>query len=74
MRAHEGQAWAMARGRVRNSSTGAVGNLVEWSRFIECKVFVGYERIGAVQLPKYVLWLKADTEQESNAVAVGGGQ
>jgi hypothetical protein len=71
MNTTEGQDYARHRGRVRNRSTSATANLVEWTRGIYCKVFTGYEWIGNWQSPIFARWLKADTEQESNAIPIG---
>ena len=66
--------YAMHRGRVRNTKTGEVGNLVSWPKSNSCSVFTGYVWIGNYQAPQFAGWLKADTEKESNAVPVGGAK
>ncbi len=61
----------MNRGRVRNTVTGDVGNLVDFNRrFNSAKVFVGYEMIGMAKLPKFVRWILSETQPESNDVPV----
>ena len=62
----DGIAYAMHRGRVRNTASGKTGNLVEWCRGSGCKVFIGYEWIGAIQMPIFETWMKESTEKESN--------
>lgn len=75
MKFKEARAYAMARGRVRNTVTGAVGNLVDWMPGQYCKVFTGYDSAlaGHVKMPNFETWLKADTDKESNSVPVNGG-
>lgn len=67
----EARDYAMHRGRVRNIGTGRVGNLVDWMPGQYCKVFEGYDRIGACNLPRFNTWLKSETEKESNNIPVG---
>lgn len=63
--------WAMNRGRVRNTVTGDVGNLVDHNkRYNTAKVFLGYELIGMAKLPKFVTWILSETQPESNEVPV----
>ncbi len=75
MKYKEATDYAMHRGRVRQITTGKVGNLVDWMPGQYCKVFTGYdaELAGYVKMPNFETWLKSDTEKESNAVAVGTG-
>ncbi len=66
------QSWALNRGRVANTRTETTGNLCDWPRGQHCKVFVGYgEWIGAYRPALFEMWLKAETQIESNAVPVG---
>lgn len=65
----EGRDYARARGRVLNTSTGTVGNLVEWMPGQYCKAFTGYgEWVGNYRPPLFETWKKADTVKESNDV------
>lgn len=66
--------YALHRGRVRNTKTGTVGNLVDWLPGAYCKVFTGYaERIGNYQPANFETWPKSDCALESNAVPVQRG-
>lgn len=74
MNTHEAEAYALVRGRVQNTKTGAVANLVDWMPGAFCAVFVGYSQslAGHVKMPTFDNWRKSETVKASNDVPVGG--